>query len=227
MTKGRTEGSLDLEYALGRENKKALRYRLWRRTREVLEGMERHAPLPVNDILDLGAAEGRMLHSIKLKYPNARCVGVEYAQELVSFGSQLFPGLELVQGQIQAIPFEDESFDVAVATAVIEHVSDPSKAMAEIRRVLRPGGILVLTAPDPFWDRVATMVGHLPDDQHYNVMNLMQLSDLAVRSGFDVLETEKFMLSPVGMPWEFGVEKWVRRFKMHFFFANQLMIARA
>ena len=98
--------------------------------------------------------------------------------------------------------------------------------MREAKRVLRSGGLLVLTAPDPFWERIATMVGHLKDDQHNEVMNLAKLSNLARKSGFVVLKTQKFMLSPVGMPFEIAIENIVRNIGLNCLFANQLIVGR-
>lgn len=219
-------GSMDIEYAKKRETKRSLKYRLWRRTYEVLAAIDEFCFNPPRDIIDLGTADGRMLDMVHQKYPDASCAGVEYNQELVDFGKAKFPDLELIQGDIQSLDFPDNSFDVAIATAVIEHVPDPRKAMREAKRILRKGGIFVLTAPDPFWEHIATTVGHLKDDQHNEVMNLAQLSDLARKSGFVVLKSKKFMLSPVGMPFEFFVEKWTRRFQLDFMMANQLLVAK-
>ena len=219
-------GSLDMKYAKGRDTKKSLRYRLRRRAYEVLSAIEQFVDNPINDIIDLGAADGRMLDMIHRKYPAARCVGTEYNQELVNFGKTKFPDLELIRGDIQALDFPDDSFDVAIAAAVIEHVSDPGKAMREAKRVLRTGGIIVLTSPDPFWEHMATMVGHLKDDQHNEVMNLGQLRALGMESGFTIIKAQKFMLSPVGMPRELFVEKWMRSLHLDFMMANQLLVAR-
>lgn len=220
--------TLDIDYAKGREIKKALRYRLWRRTHEVLEAIDEFCEKPPRDIIDLGTADSRMLDMIHKKYPDTRCVGVEYNQELVDFGKANFPKLDISQGDIQSLDFPDNSFDVAIATAVIEHLPNPGKAMQEAKRVLRSGmgGILVLTAPDPFWERIATIVGHLNDDLHNEVMTLAQLTHLALKSGFVVLKTQKFMLSPVGMPFEIPIENIVRFIGFNFLFANQLMVCK-
>ena len=226
MKKFTSTCSMDINYAKERDSKRSTKYRLWRRTTEILSALEEFAPKPVKDIIDLGAADGRMLHMIHRKYPQARCVGVEYNQILVDFGKTKFSNLELIQGDILSLDFPDNSFDVAIATAVIEHVPDPGKATREARRVLKRGGIFVLTSPDPFWEYVATMVGHLKEDQHNEVMNLGQLLELALQSGFTILKTQKFMLSPVGMPFEFGVEKLLRSLRLNFMMANQLLVAR-
>lgn len=56
-----------------------------------------------------------------------------------------------VIGSILEIPFESNAFDVVVSSEVIEHTPDPYKALHEIYRVLKPGGIMVLSTPNRFW----------------------------------------------------------------------------
>jgi 2-polyprenyl-3-methyl-5-hydroxy-6-metoxy-1,4-benzoquinol methylase len=58
---------------------------------------------------------------------------------------------ERVLGSILNIPFEDNVFDIVVSSEVIEHVSDPYLAMQELFRVLKPGGVMVLTTPNKIW----------------------------------------------------------------------------
>ena len=68
--------------------------------------------------------------------------------------------LELELGGVERIPYADESFDAVVTTQVLEYVADIPGALAEMRRVLRPGGrVLVL---DTDWD---SLVWHAPDEE--------------------------------------------------------------
>lgn len=147
-------------------------------------------------IIDLGTADG----TIKNSYPSARCVGVEYSLDLVEANSD--GRITLLQGDVSHLSVHDDSFDIAVATAIIEHISEPERMLEEVKRVLKPNGLLILTAPDPFWEHIAIIAGHLPDEQHNKVMNLKELVMLFENGGFEVLERKKFMLSPVGMPLE-------------------------
>lgn len=227
MNKLNQTGYLDIEYAIGRESGKALRYRLTRRTREVVSAIKEFAKNPIRDIIDLGTADGRMLDIIHRRYPKARCIGVEYSQELVNFAKEKFPYLEIVKGDIQSLNFPDNSFDLAIAAAVIEHIPYPDKVVKEAKRVLRPGGIFILTSPDPVWEHLATLFGHLKRNQHKTVMNLKQLHNLALVNGFSVLKMQKFMLSPVGLPFELILEKFIRTLYLDFLMANQLLVAQS
>jgi SAM-dependent methyltransferase len=55
----------------------------------------------------------------------------------------------IVEGDLQQLPFEDDSFDVVVSFETIEHVVDAERALAEMRRVLRPAGVLIVSSPNP------------------------------------------------------------------------------
>jgi trans-aconitate methyltransferase len=226
MTGPHSTGELGLEYATGRGSKMSLRYRRKRRTREVVRAIKSFLPASPSAIIDLGTAEGRMLESLHREFPSAECAGIEYNAGLAELGRRMFPHLNIMQGDVQDLEFEDGSFDTAVATAVIEHVPDKKRLLSETRRILRPGGIIVLTCPAPFWEKLATAVGHLPREQHSHVPSLRELADLAHGCGFDVLEKQRFMLSPVGLPFEPVIEAAVRSIRCDFLMANQLLVAR-
>ena len=54
---------------------------------------------------------------------------------------------EVVDGGLEALPFADDAFDLAVCLDVLEHLDDDRGALAELRRVVRPGGALIVTVP--------------------------------------------------------------------------------
>ena len=55
-----------------------------------------------------------------------------------------------VRGDLQKLPFADQSFDVVVSMSVVEHLDDPDRAFAEFARVLKPGGALVVLTPNKY-----------------------------------------------------------------------------
>jgi len=69
----------------------------------------------------------------------------------------------LVQSSVEALDFDDASFDVVISCDVLEHVEDDAGAMRELARVLRPGGICVLTLPAYkwLWSEHDEALGHL------------------------------------------------------------------
>lgn len=122
--------------------------------RELLKaGAERQG-----SVLDIGSGTGsnlRMLRDLGF----AGVVGLDNNEEAVRFCAEMGLG-EVRLGDICALPFANSSFDLILATDVIEHVEDERLALREIARVLRPGGKVLITVPafDILWglqDRVA------------------------------------------------------------------------
>ena len=94
-------------------------------------------------ILDVGCGTGANLKMLGL-YGQAE--GVDISEQAVEFCKRR--GLGTVKlGAIEDLPFEDQSFDIVTALDVIEHLDDDAAGLQEMRRVLRPGGTLLLFVP--------------------------------------------------------------------------------
>lgn len=121
----------------------------WFKAREAILQGQLNRVLGVTDppaatrILNIGAATGRT--SQWLTRYGAVC-SLEYDSECCSL-TRAALGLDVVQGSIMNLPWADESFDVACAFDVLEHVADDALAVAEMIRVVRPGGLLFVTVP--------------------------------------------------------------------------------
>jgi SAM-dependent methyltransferase len=101
-------------------------------------------PLQDRRILDVGCGVGTYVHAFR-DY-SAEVYGVDIAAKRVRRGAQQEPNLLLASSD--SLPFCDASFDVVFMNEVIEHVRDDRATMAELARVLRPGGHAVLYAPN-------------------------------------------------------------------------------
>ncbi len=218
------EGVYAIEYHEGRKTKLALKYRLARRADEAVRILTPHLDSRSLRILDLGTADGLMLQRMMGLLDVSQAVGVDLSPELLGVIED--PGIHPVLANGLFMPFDASSFDLIVATAVIEHASDPLTMLGECRRILSPGGFCVVTTPDPFWERVATGVGHLPDEGHNETMDLKRLSTYLERAGFDVIDAYKFMVSPWGLPAELLVERVMRTVGLSFMLLNQIVLAR-
>jgi 2-polyprenyl-3-methyl-5-hydroxy-6-metoxy-1,4-benzoquinol methylase len=110
---------------------------------------------PGDRVLDLGCGDGRF--SAVLRDQGAVPVGADVAQEAVRRARAAHPWLEahhVAEGT--PLPFADQGFDAVWAGEVLEHVVDTVALVAEVRRVLRFGGVLIATTP--YHGRVATAV---------------------------------------------------------------------
>ena len=100
------------------------------------------------DVLDIASGEG---YGSDLLARDARSVvGVDISQEAVRHARERYQrdGLRFEEGSCAAIPLEDDSIDVVVSFETLEHHNQHDEMMSEIRRVLRPGGVLVISSPD-------------------------------------------------------------------------------
>jgi len=218
------KGVLDKEYAVSRQTKRSHIYRLRRRTFEVLKGIKTFHPEKPWSILDIGTADGLMLHNLKNTFPNATCVGIEYARDLMAYRKT--KTIHLIQGDALALPIKDNAFDVVIATAIIEHVPEPIQLVREAFRVLRKDGIFIVTTPHPFWEGIATNIGHLKGEEHHELITLKRLIPLFNTSGFDVVNAEQFMISPIGMPFELEIEKVLKLCGLSLLLLNQKIIGK-
>lgn len=219
------KGVLDKEYALQREKSRALKYRLRRRADEAVQAIRIYYPDPER-ILDLGTAEGRMLAIIKDHYPSTLCVGLEYSPELLDLGVALFQDISFIRADAHNMSFfKDASFEVIVAAAIIEHLKNPGEMLRESSRILKPGGILIITTPHPIWDKIAGALGMIRGT-HQSTMSLRSLIDLCGRESFGILKHKGFMISPMGFPGELLIEKLFSIMKLDSLLPNQLIVVR-
>ena len=96
--------------------------------------------------LDLGCGEGDF--TAELARAGARPVGIDVARAALERAQARHPGLDFRLAPIDGpLPLEDGSFDLVWASEVIEHIADTARWLSEARRVLAPGGRLLLTTP--------------------------------------------------------------------------------
>lgn len=225
MTEPLPHGVYGPEYYDGRQSNRALRYRLRRRTEEVRRAVETHLGRVPGTVVDLGTADALMLGLLRRSWPEATLVGLEMSADLLMASD--VPGVHKVIGDVVEVPFSGGSADAVVATAVIEHLEEPGRLLVECRRILRPGGLVVLTTPEPMMERISAKIGLLKESGHHHTFDLHTLHSLLSEAGFTVLETRKFMFSPVGFPAERLIERLFGPLGLRLIMANQLAVARA
>jgi SAM-dependent methyltransferase len=100
---------------------------------------------PSDRVLEVGCGAGHLL----ARLPAGRATGVDLAESLLTRTAARLRGrAALAQGDAGALPFAAGSFERIYCSEVLEHLVDPRAAVAEIGRVLRPGGVAVLSVPN-------------------------------------------------------------------------------
>jgi ubiquinone/menaquinone biosynthesis C-methylase UbiE len=104
--------------------------------------------------LDVGCGKGRFARVVKDRNPRAQVVASDISTKMLGYAD---PVLGRVASTMLDMPFPDASFDAAYATESLEHAVDVERAVAEICRVLKPGGRLVIIDKNAAqWGRLAT-----------------------------------------------------------------------
>ena len=108
---------------------------------------------PGDTVLDVGCGAGDEVITLgRMVGETGRAVGLDMSETMVVEGrrraAEAGVRAEFKVGDAQALPFEDRSFDAVRIERTLQHLADPSRALAELRRVCRPGGRVVALDPD-------------------------------------------------------------------------------
>jgi SAM-dependent methyltransferase len=154
---------------------------------------------PGDRVLDLGCGGGR--HAFEAYRRGAQVVAFDYdAGQLPPvrgmFGAMLAEGesgppaaARVMAGDATAMPFPDGSFDRVIAAEILEHVPRDQRAMAEIARVLRPGGIAAITVPSWLPERVCWALSreyHEVPGGHVRIYTKPELTGKLTQAGLSV-----------------------------------------
>jgi SAM-dependent methyltransferase len=132
---------------------------------------------PGKAVLDLGCRAGALSQHF---LEGNEVTGVDVDENALSHAATR--GLRTVWGDVEEpLPFEDGTFDAVVVGEILEHVRFPDEVVGEIRRVLRPGGVVVGSVPNAFRlkNRLTFLLGRPPEN---NPMHLRMYSPDSIRA---------------------------------------------
>jgi len=144
-------------------------------------------------ILDAGCGSGRnMVELARL----GEVTGVELSATSAALARERHAGT-VVEGSVMEMPFPADSFDLAVSLDVIEHLKDDCGALRELRRVVAPGGALLVTVPAYQW----LWSGHDEVNHHHRRYNRRTLLAACESAGWTCQRTTHFnaLLLPVAI----------------------------
>ena len=146
-------------------------------------------------LLDAGCGRGRRLAALAERWPTAALWGLDCDEENLTLAAQACPGASLCPGDLAALPWDGDSFDAALCECTLSLTEVPERALAELHRVLRPGGTLLLA--DLCRDEGATV--SLPAGGTVRrIFSAAELERMAAAAGFRclrVLERREALLT--------------------------------
>lgn len=115
-------------------------------------------------VVDLGCGDGQLTALARAAVPGATVIGLDWSA--AALASTAASGIPAVRGGVDGVdlPFPDESVDVVMMNEVIEHLVEVDHAVAEARRILRPGGHLLVSTPNlaAWFNRILLAAGVQP-----------------------------------------------------------------
>ncbi|MCL0056313.1 glycosyltransferase [Dehalococcoidia bacterium] len=151
-------------------------------------------------ILDIACGSG--IQSMKMAKRGSKVYGIDMNERTIFVAKVITEGTGAIFqiGNAEALPYQSGVFDKIVCVCSLEHFKDDEKALAEMNRVLKIGGILVLTVDSFTYNR--GIKNHLQATHAHNhhVVNYYSDSELTQKlrkAGFEVEETKYFISSPI------------------------------
>lgn len=164
--------------------------------RKTLEAAARRAPA-AQAVLDVGTGTGELFRLLSERYPDAKLVGLDLSGEMLEKArAKDFGGAQVafVQGSVYELPFGDNAFDLITNTISSHFYLDFDRALSEIRRVLAPGGHLLMASlsngplarfPNPWQDELVGLHARFRSPGH-------QIRQMA-RAGLNVVRVERLV----------------------------------
>ena len=117
--------------------------------REKMRAIHHIAPnLPFKNILEVGGGQSGLTAAL---YPTAKIINLDYNIDYANAPCNRQRYVKFIFGTATNLPFKNQSFDMATMFDILEHIIDHEASIAEVLRVLRPGGFLLVTTPNENW----------------------------------------------------------------------------
>lgn len=154
-------------------------------------------------ILDIGSADGTFTKVILDRSKADLIIGVDVLPASVAYARKRFARNKKLRFKIataENLPFKQEEFDAVFALEILEHVFEPKKVLAEIKRVLKKSGYAIFLVPTEnflfqiiwfFWVRTR---GKIWQGTHIQEFDNKKLESLVKKSGFKVVAQKNFLL---------------------------------
>lgn len=150
--------------------------------------VRRFLPRDAQRVLDIGCGNGALFETIGSR----RVVGIDYCAVGLEQTRQRFRTTPLVCADAAHLPLADAAVDAVTSQHVIEHLPDYPKACEEWRRVLAPGGLLLVLTPNVQFADPSVF----EDETHVHLFDKEDLAQTLCGAGFEIVE-----LCSLGLPW--------------------------
>jgi len=145
---------------------------------------------PADHVLDVGCGSGVAIKLIAQIAVEGFVAGIDYSEEMVQQARKRNAAavragrVEIKRGDVAALPYDDESFDKVIATETFNFWPDPVANLQEVRRVLRPGGLVALamegSKESPNWQKLAALTTRMG----LSIYSGVEMEEMLTAAGF-------------------------------------------
>ena len=159
-------------------------------------------------VLDAGCGDGFFTAQIRQRFNLKNVHGLDVSSKAIDLAGTKYPEIIFQQGSLSHIPEETNSIDSVTMVEVIEHLIDVEGTLKELFRVLKPGGILLITTTDFNWFKQVIIAMFFfekyfyPTNPHVRFFTKSTLAEVLSNTGFTVMKYawngDYFKLMPKG-----------------------------
>ncbi|MEO0647179.1 MAG: class I SAM-dependent methyltransferase [Cyanobacteria bacterium J06650_10] len=163
----------------------------------VQETMHRLSLKSHERILDLGCGTGTLIQRLLHLAPEIETFGLDPSTEMLNIARQKLPkSVELRLGSADNIPFPNESFDLVISTNAFHYFRNPSQAIQEAQRVLKPNGRVVITdwCDDYLTCRICDIFLRLFERAHFRTYGMSECQKMLQDEGLARVSIEKYKI---------------------------------
>lgn len=183
--------------------------------------------IPTNSkILDVGCGDAEMLEHIQRVKTPTYAVGVDFREKLINLDA-----INILRGDAENLPFKDQSFECVIIAAAIEHLPSPINALTESKRILKQGGTLIITTPNPIYARFTDIGSYFKFTQKTQrkfetEIDLSWLEEILKDMKFDITYSRGFLISPINAPFVDHIEEIIKKTVLHKILLNQIIVGK-
>lgn len=171
----------------------------------------------LTDKLFLDAGSGTGWFSSEAVQKKARVYSLDVGENILAEVAKKCNSNRIV-GSILEIPFDDNYFDIVLCTEVIEHTPDPKIAVAELARVVKKGGILIITVPNIIWHPAITIANFLklrPYEGYENWVGWNDIKKWLTERGFRIESMKGVHLFPFSLSFTHNILRYFDNYESH------------